>query len=90
MGLFQYNQVVFGIISAPAIWERMINQVLEGTSGTSCITDDMISTSTDDEKHLANLEEVLQQQHGLRANKVHVECEYFKEKITYSTAQMYM
>ncbi|PFX30124.1 Uncharacterized protein K02A2.6 [Stylophora pistillata] len=71
MGLFQYNRLVFGITSAPAIWQRTIDQVLEGTSGTSCIPDDMIITGNSDEEHLANLQEVLRrlQFHGLRANK---------------------
>lgn len=83
MGLFQYNRLVFGITSAPAIWQRTIDQVLEGTLGTSCILDDMIITGRDDEEHLANLEEVLRrlQHHGLRANKA--KCEFIKEKITY-------
>ena len=83
MGLFQYNRLVFGITSAPAIWQRTIDQVLEGTSGTSCILDNMIITGKNDEEHLANLEEVLRrfQVHGLRANKT--KCEFFKEKITF-------
>ena len=55
--------------------------MLEGTSGTSCILDDMIITGKNDEAHLANLEEVLRrlQVHGLRANKA--KCEFFKERI---------
>ena len=83
MGLFQYNRLVFGITSAPAIWQGTIDQVLEGASGTSCILDDMIITGENDEEHLANFEEVLRrlQFHGLRANKA--KCEFFKEKITY-------
>ena len=82
-GLFQYNRLVFGITSAPAIWQRTIDQVLEGKSGTSCVLDDMIITGKNDEEHLANLEEVLcrLQVHGLRANKA--KCEFFKEKITF-------
>ena len=60
MGLFQYNRLVFGITSAPAFWQRTIDQGLEGTSGTSCILDDMIISGKDDDKHLAYLEEVLQ------------------------------
>ena len=59
MGLFQYNRLVFGITSAPAIWQCTIDQVLEATSGPSCILDDMIITGKNDEEHLANLEEVL-------------------------------
>jgi len=83
MGLFRYNGLVFGITSAPAIRQRTIDHVLEGTSGTSCILDDMIITGRDDDEHLANLEEVLRrvQHHSLRPKKA--KCEFFKEKITY-------
>ena len=83
MGLFQYNRLVFGITSAPAIWQHTMDQILEGTSGVSCILDDMIVTVESDAEHLANLEEVLQrlQHHGLRVNKS--KCEFFKEKITF-------
>ena len=83
MGLFQYNRLVFGITSAPAIWQRTIDQILEGTSGISCILDDMIVTGESDAERLDNLEEVLRRLHfhGLRANKS--KCEFFKEKITF-------
>ena len=42
MGLFQYNRLMFGITSAPAIWQRTMVQILEGTSAISCILGDMI------------------------------------------------
>ena len=60
--------------TAPAIWQRTIDQVLEGTSCTSCILDDMIITGKDDAEHLANLEEVLRRLrlHGLRAKRQNV------------------
>lgn len=32
-GLFQYNRLVFGITSSPAIWQRAIDQVLQGVPG---------------------------------------------------------
>ncbi|CAB4007397.1 Uncharacterized protein K02A2.6, partial [Paramuricea clavata] len=63
MGLFQYNRLVFGITSAPAIWQRTMDQILEGTSGISCILDDMIVTGKSDAEHMANLEEVLRRLH---------------------------
>ena len=83
MGLFKYNRLVFGITSVPAIWQRTMDQILEGTSRISCILDDMIVTGKSDAEHLANLEEVLGRlhHHGLRANKS--KCEFFKEKITF-------
>ena len=62
---------MFGITSAPAIWQRLMDQILEGVDGTSCILDDMIITRKDDDEHLANLEEVLKRlkEHGLSAKK---------------------
>lgn len=49
-------------------WQRSIDRVLEGTSGTSCILDDVIV-----------MEEV--HHHGLRAKKA--KCMFFKEKTTF-------
>ena len=81
-GLYRYNRLVFGITSAPAIWQRAIDQILDGVEGTSCILDDMIITGKDDQEHLDHLEEVLKRlkEHGLRANRE--KCEFF-QKITY-------
>ena len=44
MGLFQYHRLVFGITSAPATWQCTIDQVLEGTSGASCILERMMKS----------------------------------------------
>ena len=69
--LYRYNRLVFGITSAPAIWQRSVDQILEGVEGTSCILDDMIITGKDDKEHLENLEEVLKrlQANGLGTNR---------------------
>ena len=76
-GLYRYNRLVFGITSAPAIWQRSMDQILEGVEGTSYILDDMIITGKDDKEHLENLEEVLKrlQANCLRANRE--KCESF-------------
>ena len=81
-GLYRYNRLVFGITSAPAIWQRSRDQILEGVERTSCILD-MIIRGKDDKEHLENLEGVLKrlQANGLRASRE--KCEFFQTKITY-------
>ena len=58
-GLFQYNRLVFGVTSCPAIWQRAIDQVLQGVPDTQCILNDMIITGETDEEHLENLQKLL-------------------------------
>lgn len=82
-GLFCFNRLPFGIASAPAIWQRAMNQVLTNIPKTKCILDDMIITGSTDEEHLQNLSLVLQrlEQYGLRANLD--KCQFFKNQINY-------
>jgi hypothetical protein len=60
-----------------------MDQILEGSSGISCIQDDTIVTGKSDAERMANLEEFLRRlhHHGLRANKS--KREFFKENITF-------
>ena len=82
-GLFQYNRLVFGITSSPAIWQRAIDQVLQGVPGNQCILDDMLISGKTDEEHLENLESVLKrlQDAGLKANKE--KCVFFKDRVQF-------
>ena len=82
-GLFQYNRLVFGVTSSPAIWQRAIDQVLQGIPGTQCILDDMIVSGKTDEEHLENLESVLKwlQDAGLKANKE--KCKFFRDRVQF-------
>ena len=82
-GLFRYNRLVFGIASAPAIWQRTMEQILQGIPGVQCLLDDMIITGKTDAEHLANLEEVLErlQRYGLKANLS--KCHVFQDKVVF-------
>lgn len=82
-GLFQYNRLVFGVASAPAIWRQAVDQILEGIPHVKCILDDMTISGATDQEHLANLEEVLSRlsKHGLRVNSN--KCEFLKERIEF-------
>ena len=82
-GLFRYNRMVFGIASAPALWQRAMDQVLQGLKGCHCMLDDMIVTGATEAEHLTNLKAVLDrlQAYGLKLNKR--KCEFFKSTIEF-------
>lgn len=68
--LFRYNSLVFGIASAPAIFQRAIETILQGIAGVLVYRDDIlvIEKKTDDE-HQQSLTTVLRQ---LEAYGLHV------------------
>ena len=69
-GLYRLNRLAFGIASAPAMWQRVMDQLLSDIPKTQCIIDDIIVTGETDDEHLRNLEMVLQRllDAGLRAH----------------------
>ena len=59
-GLYRFNRLAFGISSAPAIWQRAMEQVLVRIQKTECLLDDIIVAGTSMEEHLMLLEQVLE------------------------------
>ncbi|XP_052259085.1 uncharacterized protein K02A2.6-like [Dreissena polymorpha] len=82
-GLYRYNRMLYGVSSAPAIWQRTMDQILQGIPGVQCMLDDMVITGESDNVHLDNLQKVLcrLQQYGIRVNKD--KCEFFVPRITF-------
>ena len=58
-GMFCYNRLPFGITSAPSIFQRIMDQVLQGLPNVHCFLDDILVTGKDDAHHLENLKAVL-------------------------------
>ncbi|CAC5364000.1 unnamed protein product [Mytilus coruscus] len=58
-GLYQYSRMLFGVASAPAIWQKTIDQILQGLTGVQCILDDMVITVKNDREHLVKLDKVM-------------------------------
>lgn len=51
-GLYCYNRLVYGVESAPSIWQRTLDQILHGLPGVYSILDGMIVTGKTDKEHL--------------------------------------
>lgn len=69
-GLLRYNRLVFGVASAPAIFQRTIEQILGGTPGVKVVLDDIIIMVEDDDEYFQNLEMVMAKllEYGLKIN----------------------
>ena len=82
-GLFRYSRLPFGIASAPAIFQRTMDTILQDLKGVACYIDDIIITGQSDAEHLDRLEEVLRrlQRHGIRAKWA--KCKLFKSSVNF-------
>ena len=59
-GLYQYNRLPFGVASAPAIFQQLMEQTLQGVQGIVCYLDDMLITGKSPQEYWDRVEEVLQ------------------------------
>ncbi|PIO53517.1 hypothetical protein TELCIR_25146, partial [Teladorsagia circumcincta] len=59
-GLYEYNRIAFGIASAPAIFQKIMETTLAGIEGVVIYLDDITVTGPDDDTHLERLDKVLQ------------------------------
>ena len=66
-GLFEFVWMPFGLCNAPATFQRLMQVVLAGVEGTTCI-DDILVASRTFEEHLVHLREVFERMRkaGLR------------------------
>ena len=77
-GLYRYNRLPFGVASAPAVFQKVMDTVLQGLSHVICYLDDILITGDTEEEHVRNVEMVLEwlRKHGIRARKE--KCEFFQ------------
>ena len=80
-GLYRYTRIPFGISSAPAIFQRIMETTLAGIEGVLVYLDDITVTAPDDEEHVRRLRKVLERLRnaGFRLKKE--KCEFLKEEI---------
>ena len=82
-GLYRYKRLMFGIASAPEVYQHIIQQVLQGCEGVQNIADDIIVHGPTIELHDQRLTKVLErlQEKGLTLNPE--KCEFCIPKITF-------
>jgi transposase InsO family protein/predicted aspartyl protease len=83
LGLYRYNRMPFGIANAPAVFQRIMDQVIAGIPNCVAYLDDILITGAHDEEHLQTLEAVLAKlaEFNLRCNPD--KCSFFKDEVSY-------
>ena len=82
-GLYRYTRLPFGVASAPAIFQRTMDVILQGIPRVICYIDDILVTGARDEEHYRNLEEVFRrlQYHGITVSQS--KCKFLCDSVEY-------
>ncbi|KAK7882126.1 hypothetical protein WMY93_028300 [Mugilogobius chulae] len=82
-GLFCFNRLPFGVASAPALFQKAMDQVLMGLPHTHCYLDDILLSGPDKQTHLKTLDVVLGrlEEYGLHLKQE--KCLFFQESVEY-------
>ena len=57
-GLYSFTRLLFGVASSPAIFQRMMEKVLQSLTGVLCYIDDILVSGENEAGHSLLLEEV--------------------------------
>lgn len=81
-GLFQFTRLSFGVASAPAVFQRTMDTVLQGIPQVICYIDDILVTGKTEAEHLSNLEVLKNMlEHGVCVKKE--KCQFLQDSVEY-------
>ena len=82
-GLYTCTRLPFGVASAPAIFQKLMDTVLQGIPGVVCYIDDILISRADEETHLRTLGQVFArlEKHGFKLKQE--KCGFLLRSIEY-------
>ena len=82
-GLYHYNRLPFGVASAPALFQRAMDMILEGVPNVICCIDDILVSGSSYEQHISSLEEVFKRllKEGITIRRS--KCSFFTDNVEY-------
>ena len=83
LGLMRYTRLPFGVSSAPAIYQRVMDSMLREVPGVCVYLDDILISGANDKEHLERLNSVLEvlSSRGLRLSKE--KCSFSQSSVQY-------
>ena len=75
-GLYRYTRLPFGVASAPALIQQVMDTVLQGLPKVICYLDDILITGSTEEEHIQRF-----QQYGIRAKRA--KCVFMSNSVEY-------
>ena len=82
-GRFHFNKLPFGISCAPELFQRRMNQMLEGLEGVVCLVDDVLVFGSNREEHDTRLVAVLQWLGKAGATLNQEKCVFYKMSVKF-------
>ena len=82
-GRYAFNKLPFGISSAPQLFQKRINLILEGLDGVVCQMDDILVFGKDKEEHDQRLIQVLKRLESAHVTLNPRKCEFSKTAVKF-------
>ncbi len=82
-GLYRYRRLPYGVASAPAIFQKLIETILSGVPNVVSYIDDILITGKNDSEHLKTLRTVFDRlsEYGIRINRP--KCKFMEVSVEY-------
>ena len=82
-GRYAFNKLPFGIASAPEIFQKRMNLILEGLDGMVCMMDDILVFGKDHDEHDNRLRKVLERLESANVTLNTSKCEFGKDTVKF-------
>ena len=82
-GRYYYKRLPFGISSAPEIFQRTMETILEGQNNVICYFDDILVYSDNEQDHKIHLQQTVDKLNNANLKLNEEKCEFFKDEIEF-------
>ena len=82
-GLYRYTRLPFGVASAPAIFQKNMDIILQGIDNVICYIDDILISGKTEEEHLKTLSQVLSRLQKYGVHMKRSKCFFLRECVQY-------